>query len=83
MAEATRVPIADVPTEIHLVLSDREATALRYVLQRVGGDPNSTPRGLLNDEPNSIDGALARLGVDKDKLEWNSSSGSIYFKEAT
>jgi len=57
-----------------LKLTTDEAMALKWVLGKVGGDPDNTPRKHID----SIDAALGKIGIEP--IDWPTSDGSaLYF----
>lgn len=58
---------------LSLELSGDEAEALRTVLNKVGGDPDHSPRKHID----TLNTALNKAGVEPESL---SATGEIYFK---
>jgi hypothetical protein len=72
----TRTEIVEVaPETITLTLSMEEASALKAVCQRVGGDPYATPRKHFD----SILDELRSVGVKEEAYQVDDKHRSIYF----
>lgn len=74
MAKANQIEPTAEP-DIELILTRKEADALMAVIYRVGGDPDTTPRGQLN----AVLKAMAGAGIPAPK-NYDNVTGTLWFK---
>ena len=75
MAKIEVHPVTKVPNEYILTLSEDEAQALKLVLDNVGGDPETTPRGRIDSIYESLSAAKVHC------VSWP-IDGEINFKDS-
>ena len=66
-----------VTQDVRIELPYRHVPALRRILDKIGGEPRLTRRGLIDD----IAVALSAIGIESADITTEEVSGSIYFKE--
>ena len=63
------------PAKVVLELSLEQAKVLQFVCGRIGGSPDTTPRGQMS----AIDSALYEAGVDRASYRTEDETRAIYF----
>ena len=74
MAKAVRVHSDN--RDVQLTLTVQEAEVLLFVTKRIGGMPEMTPRGHMD----QIGYALSEAGVESHEFQCDSIRNSIYFE---
>jgi hypothetical protein len=79
MAKATRKPVVPQPTEYVLELTEDEAKFLVGVLNRIGGSPENSPRGISDDILSALSPLVDYYSLPDTALK--PGKQSIYFRD--